>query len=239
MNLFVPTRRYDERILEMMDEPNADAMLLRDELKNLRRINRYFGGLSAIRESVFSLVQEVPETRPVHILDLGTGSADLPIHLMECAARAHREFHITAVENNPVVLQVAREGARRFPGITVEQGNILSLDYPPQSFDIVLCSLTLHHFSDQQIIHIIASMNILSRVGIIINDLNRSWLAAWSARLYSILTTTNPMTIYDGYLSVLRGFTPAELKTLAQAAGVQKFELRTRPFFRILLVGKQ
>ncbi|HTP12422.1 MAG TPA: methyltransferase domain-containing protein [Bacteroidota bacterium] len=237
MNRFIPARRFDERILEMMDDPNADATLLRDELKNLRRINKFFGGLSAIRESVFELAQELPVTNPVRILDLGTGSADLPIHLVECAANAHREFHVTAVENNPIVFDVARERTRQFPAITVERGNILSLAYPPQSFDIVLCSLTLHHFSHQQITRIIASMNDLSRIGIIINDLRRSWPAAWTAKLYSLLTTRNPMTIYDGYLSVLRGFTREELRRLAHAAGVHKFEIRTRPLFRLLLLG--
>ena len=239
MSFLVPTRRYDERIVEMVDEPNADPAMLRDELKNLRRINKYFGGLSAIESSVLSVLRDVPDGREVHILDLGTGSADLPIHLVERSGRTRRKFHITAVENNPVVFQVARERASRYAGIVVERGNLLELDYPPKSFDVVLCSLTLHHFSNVQATHILSSMNTWSRVGLIVNDLYRSWVAAWSAKLYSLLTTRNPMTIYDSYLSVLRGFTREELVMIARTAGIQKVEIQTRPLFRIILLAKQ
>ena len=238
MNLLVPTRRFDKHVLEMMDDPAADPAMLKGELTNLRKINRYFGGLSAIRKSLVSLLQGKRDASEIRILDLGTGSADLPIHLVENAKMFDRKFHITAVDNNPVVLEVARERTKSYAGITIERGDLLDLKYPPKAFDIVICSLTLHHFSNEDVLKILNSMRELSRIGFIVNDLKRSWPAAWTARLYCMATTRNPMSIADSYLSVLRGFTPDELRSMAHRSGIQTFEIRTHPFFRLLLIGR-
>jgi ubiquinone/menaquinone biosynthesis C-methylase UbiE len=238
MSLLVPARRFDCGVLEMIDRPAADPGLLRDELASIRGVNRFFGGFSAIRGSILSLINGSHDGKEIRILDLGTGSADLPVYLVQLGRSLNRKFHITAVDNNATVLQVSRARTKPYPEITIQPGDILSMDYPPGAFDIVFCSLTLHHFSREDGVRIISSMNQLSRIGIVVNDLSRSWLAAWAAKLYTRLTTSNPMTLFDSYLSVLRGFTPRELGEMASEAGVRNFSVRTHPLFRLLLIGK-
>jgi hypothetical protein len=71
---------------------------------------------------------------------------------------------------------------------------------------------------------ILNSMNELSHIRFVVHDLHRSWLAAWTVRLYGILTTNNSITIFDGYLSVLREFTPDELSGIAHTTVIRKFE---------------
>jgi len=238
MSLFVPARRFDPSAPEMMDRPDADPAILRDDLRNLRTINRFFGGLKAIRRSVVPLLRKMENGREVQILDLATGSADHPLELMTLAERHHRRMHVTAVDRNPVMIQISRERTADQPNIAVEEKDLLRLDYEPGSFDIVICSLAIHHFSRDDAVAILRSMSRLSRIGFIVNDLSRSWIAAGTASLYTHLTTRNPMTLCDSYVSVLRAFTPAELKQMAVEAGIEKFKIQTRPFFRLLLVGE-
>jgi len=238
MSLLVPARRYDPNVPEMIEDPDADAQLLRDELKSIRTINRLFGGYAAIRRGMGLLLADVKKDE-ISILDLGTGSADLPIYLLELGRRLNRRFQITAIDNHPRVLEVARERTRRHPEILIETGNLVSPNYPPGAFDIVLCSLTLHHFSREDAIRIVHSMNLLCQIGFFVNDLDRSWIAAWTTKCYTHLTTRNPMTQTDSYLSVLRGFTPSEIQDMVSEAGLQNIKIYRQPFFRFLLIGKR
>ena len=125
-----------------------------------------------------------------------------------------------------------------YSNIVIEEGDILHLPYPPESFDVVLCSLTLHHFTYEEGIKILGAMNRICRLGFVVSDLHRSWIAAGAAVLYTRLTTTNPMTRYDAYASVLGAFTREELSRMATAAGVHTFKIQTQPFFRLLLIGR-
>ena len=222
----------------MIDREDNDDATLRDDLKNLRVINKYFGGVSAVQRSLTALINKIEEPRVIEILDLATGSGDHPLAILRLAQKIQRRVAITAVDKNPHILAIAREQIRQTQEITVEQHDILSLPYPPKHFDIVLCSLAIHHLSKQHAVTLLGIMQRLSRVGFIVNDLSRSWLAAWTAWLYTRLTTRNPMTLHDSYLSVLRAFTPSELQEIAREAGIQNFIIRHRPFFRLVLIGE-
>lgn len=237
MSFLTPARRYDIDVPEMIDDPDADETLLRDELKSIRTINKFFGGYAAIRRGLGLLLVD-SKRDDLTVLDLGTGSADLPVYLVKLSRRLNRTIHVTAVDNHPRVLKVARERTKRYPEISIQAGNLLSLKYPPRAFDIVTCSLTLHHFSRDNAIRILRSMSLLSRIGYVVNDLSRSRRAAWTTRCYTLLTTRNRMTLTDSYLSVLRGFTPHEVREMAGAAGLQRVEIHAQPFFRFLLVGR-
>jgi len=237
MTLFVPARRFDPDLPEMMDLPNPDACVLREDLGNLRLINRYFGGLRAVRKHAVGLMSKIDHSRTIQILDLATGSADHPISLVRTARALNRRIRITAVERSPLTLTVARERTENYPEIVIEEGDLLQLGYPPKSFDVVLCSLAIHHFSRPDAVRILKKMIQWSRVGLIINDLRRSWLAAWTAWIYTHVTTTNPMTLNDSYVSVLRAFTSRELQEMADEAGVRDPQVFRHPMFRLILVG--
>lgn len=238
MSLFVPSRKFNCDVPEMIDRPGADPEKLRDELKSIRDVNRFFGGFSAIREGVLSLLEEPWDGQEIKILDLGTGSADVPVYLVGMGRSLNLKFCITAVDNNPTVLQVSRERTRPYPEITIQSGDLTNLTYTPSAFDIVICSLALHHFSREDAVGIIKSMNDFGRIGFIVSELNRSWAAALAAKLYTRLTTNNPMTLFDSYTSVLRAFTPDELMEMAIEADVRNIAIRTHPLFRLLLIGK-
>jgi ubiquinone/menaquinone biosynthesis C-methylase UbiE len=237
MSIFIPARRFDQDSPELMDLPNPDPEILRQDLGNLRIINRFFGGLRAVRKHTIALIAKIDPAQTVQILDLATGSADHPISLVRLAQSLSRKIHITAIERNSLTLSIARERTAKYPEITIEQGDLLKLGYPPRSFDIVLCSLAIHHFSRSDAVRILRMMLEYSRVGLIVNDLYRTRPAAWIAWIYTHLTTRNPMTLNDSYVSVLRAFTPRELREMAAEAGMPNFQIFRHPMFRLVLVG--
>lgn len=238
MAFLIPQRRFDPELPEMMDRENNNEALLRDDLKNLRIINKYLGGLSAVQREIVTLFEKINEQRAIEILDLATGSGDHPAAILKLARKINRAVKITAVDKNSEILEIARERTQPFQEIKLEPHDILALPYPAMSFDIVLCSLAIHHFSRERAVALLRTMKQLSRVGFIVNDLRRSWLAAWITWLYAHLTTRNPMTHHDSYLSVLRAFTQDEFQEMAREAGIQNFVIHKHPFFRLILIGE-
>jgi SAM-dependent methyltransferase len=222
----------------MIDRLDNAPDVLRDDLANLRTINRCFGGLSAVGSQINRLYNKIPADKTIEILDLATGSGDHPVALAGSAQKLARRIRITAVDKNPDILAIARENARGFANIKFVEQDILALPYPDGEFDIVLCSLALHHLSRRNAILLLQAMHRLSKVGFIVNDLNRSHLGVWTAWLYANVTTRNPMTRHDSCLSVLRGFTPHELNTMAGEAGLRNVTIKKRPFFRLILIGE-
>jgi len=238
MRFLIPERRFDPNIPELMDLPDVDVRLLEEDLRNLRIINRFLGGLSAVRKHIRPLFELVPADREIRILDLATGSADQPVALVRFARSLGRRVHVTAMDLNPVMLEISRKMTANFPQIDIRQADILHLEDQNLKADIVLCSLTLHHFATPDAIRILATMHRLGTAGFIVNDLNRHWVAAWSAWAYAHLTTRNPLTLNDTYASVLRAYTPSELRTMAERAGVARFRIHHEPMFRLVLVGE-
>jgi ubiquinone/menaquinone biosynthesis C-methylase UbiE len=232
-------RTFDAANPEMVDLPGSDPFLLRDELNNLRKINRRFGGIAAVRREISALADHADPRRPLEILDLATGSADIPVALIDYFARAGRSVRITAIDRNEVVLEEASWHAAGASEISFVRGNILELDYPDGDFDIVLCSLALHHFDVGDAVSIIREMERLSRVGFVLCDLRRSYAALCGAWLYTRLTTRNIMTRTDAIASVRASFTETELRELLARAGVHQAELRRAPGFRLVATHRK
>lgn len=222
-----------------MDRPDADPEMLTDDLHNLRIINRYFGGLSALRSSVMPMAMKTRQGNIATILDLATGSGDQPVALAKAFRRLGKEVQITAVDRNEMMLKAARQYATGFEEIQFECCNILDLPYASESYDIVSCSLAIHHFSRENGVKLLREMNRICRLGFVVNDLSRSYIGAASAWIYTRLTTTNRMTRYDSVASVLRAFKKDELFEMAEEAAVQPVRIFTAPLFRLVVVKEK
>lgn len=237
MSFIVPPRRFDPDDPEIMDRQGTDPVVLAAGLEELRKINQRFGGWRAVRRGIRPLLDRADPAKPIEILDLGTGSADYPVHLAGWMRRLGRRVRIEAVDVNPFMVATARERAAAWPEITIKEMDVLSPAYPDKSFDIVLSSLTLHHFSRPDVVRILREMNRMSRVGFIVNDLDRSRIGAAGVWLYAHLFTTNRVTRHDAYVSMLRGFTKNEMIVMSGEAEVGSFVVKRALFFRLVLVG--
>lgn len=229
----IPTRTEGD---ELLDETEQDLAELAASLRDVRRINLLFGGLGTVRTNLPRLLAATSPERPVTILDLATGSADIPINVVRWARDQGREVEITATDFSEDILKVAARRVASYPNIHLLQCDAREVPFPDASFDIVLCSLALHHFPPEDAVRVLAEMDRLSRVGFLVNDLARSrpgYIGAW---LVGRLATRNRITRHDAPLSALRAYTPVELRALLERAGVKDVVVRRSPWFRMAAI---
>ena len=102
------------------------------------------------------------------------------------------------------------------------------------SFDFVLASQLLHHFSEEKNVELLRTWSALARRAILVSDLVRHPLAYHAIRCFTRVWTRNIMTLTDAPRSVERSFTAAEWGELFRRAAIGKFQLVSVFPFRIL-----
>ena len=173
------------------------------------------------------------------VLDLSTGSADQPIVVVDMARQLNVKIKVVALDINFKMLNYAHKKIRDYPEIHLVQGDIHSPPFGENSFDVVINSLSLHHFTRIQAVNILRMADLMSRSGFIINDLHRSRIAHAFILILTRLVTKNRLTRHDAPVSVMNAFTPSEMDEMAQEAGVKCFTVNRHFPYRIGLVSSR
>lgn len=224
--------------LELLDVLlDVAPITLAQNLRDIRRINRYFGGTSVVLAQLSALLHEYPRGSTVSVLDVATGSGDIPLALVHWGDRHGYDVRVVATDFADDVLIVARHETANEARIVVEACDARALPYHNGAFDIVTCSLALHHFARADAVQALAEMRRVARRGVIVNDLARSWSGYVGAWLLGTLITRNRLTRHDAPLSVLRAWTPEELRIMAVDAGMTGVTVSSHPFCRQALVS--
>ena len=160
--------------------------------------------------------------------------------LVTWARQNNLPITVTAVDGNPKILDLARDACRDWAEIHLEQHDLRKLPYEPDSFDLVLCSLALHHFSAADTVNILRRMRELARHGYIASDLRRNWLAIAATQLAALLPLNSREFRQDAVQSCRAAFTVRELQAIAQQAELGNFKItRNHWFFRMTLEGRK
>lgn len=194
---------------EWMERPETSASDLEEALQDIRWVNRFLGGTSALLWGLTRLWSRCPVT-PLRVLDLGCGSADIPLAIVDWALPRNIDIRITAVDIHPVAVGHARRLCQTCPQITVMQGDALNLPFN-HPFDITISSMFMHHLSDPEIPRLVAAMARMSEIGFVINDLERHPTAYHAIDWLGKLARKGRIFRHDAPLSVRRGFTRPEL----------------------------
>lgn len=221
---------------ELLDDSDHDPAELVMNFRDIQRVNQLLGGTSTIRRHLPHLLDRIPATQPVTVLDLATGSADIPLAILRWAKQRGRRLRIVASDESEPILALARAQVRDLADISVARYDARAVPLPDKHVDIVLCSLSLHHFSPDDAVRVLREMDRLARTGFILNDLRRSRLGYAAAWIASRLTTRNRLTRNDAPLSVLRAYTPAELDGLLHRAGIDDARIFKHLWFRMAAV---
>lgn len=239
MNWFAPPRHFDPGEPELIDRPGLDRALLHEELRLLEDLNRRLSGHTLVLESVERLLgSSAPKS--LSILDLGTGSADIPRAIVAWARLKKITVTITAVDGNAEILKFAKESSRDWPEIDFAQHDLRSLPFAENSFDLVLCSLALHHFNDADAMAILRRISEIARTGYAVNDLRRNWFSIWATELLVRTVVHSKIFRHDAPKSCRAAFSVAELRALGGSAGLEKFQVtRHHWIFRMILQGKK
>jgi ubiquinone/menaquinone biosynthesis C-methylase UbiE len=215
---------------ELLDGPLDDPPTLAGNLRDLRRVNRWLGGIAVSEAAIEALAAH---RRDITMLDVGTGGGDIPYALAERARARGRHLSVVGVDSRPEIVAAAH--ASRPPGVAsgeveIVLGDGLALPFPDRSFDIAHASLVVHHLEPHAVIALFTEMGRVARLGIVVNDLVRSWPAWLGAWLIAHTLTTNRYTRHDAPLSVRRAYRASEVAGLIRRAGLAPVRTVRAPF---------
>jgi len=227
-------RQFDPALPELMDRPQPVTRELERDLANLRSFNRWFGSHRLIRHFLRLWLRPNGKAR---VLDIATGSGDIPRLIADHARRQDLAVQIDAIDQQESTIEIARRLSAAYPEINFFCANLfewnsssgVKLDgLKPSSFpyDMVLCSLALHHFSNDDAVRVLQKIRDLSAARILVADLRRArWL---SCAVYFVTATIyrDEMTKTDARLSAARAFSFLEMRNLAERAGWKNFRRR-------------
>lgn len=224
-----------EGATELIDEPGIAPEELSANLRDLERLNRLFGGTRLILHHLRPMLRRAQDGE-IRILDVATGGADIPVAIVRWARRQGRRVRIVAIDKNPQMVRLAGDRMRQYPEVSLEIADALALPYPTGSFDVVLCSLALHHLPYVDGVRLLGALDRIGRWGFIINDLLRSWHAYLLTWLAMRLFCRGRLVRHDGPLSIRRAYTLSELRAMVDEAGVGGVRIHPHPFFRVAMV---
>ncbi len=204
-------------ILDTLSPEEAQA-----SLADLTRINATWGGHNTLRKL---LRHSVPQER-FSLLDVGAASGDMG----EQIRKARPQARVTSLDRIATHLATAAD-----PRVV---GDAFGLPFRERSFDYVFCSLFLHHFTDEQIVRLLAEFGRVAREKVLVIDLDRNPVAYYFLPWTQWLFGWDPVTVNDGTISVEAAFHPDELEALARRAGLREPWAKSYwPAFRIAMAA--
>lgn len=201
-----------------MDDPDLDAGEHRHALDGLTRINRWSRS-DAILWPVVKTVAATNRGRAVRILDVATGSGDVPIRLWRRAKTAGIVAEISGCDFSPTAVAIAAENAKAASADLRFFVHDILRDVLTEKYDLVVCSLFLHHLSSEEAVTVLQRMSAASGA-IAVNDLARSNSGYALAWVGTRLLSRSRIVHFDGPASVRSAFTKEEAVALAEQAGL-------------------
>jgi len=229
-----PERLQD--LVELMDE-SQDPIVLDRTLRDLAAVNRWLGGVRAVRTAIQPWLRP---GRTLSILDIGCGGGDLALAIETFARNSATPTSITAVDSNRTIASLARQRTRVATSVQVGCASAFALPFRDGSFDLSVMSLTLHHFSAAEGARVVHEMARVTKRAVIVNELERNWQNYAGARLLAAtLWRNSPHTRHDGPVSVLRAFTKDELARALDDDLLRPARVQRCFFYRLVAVAER
>ena len=234
---FLPPLARAEGALEIIDGPPVPFAEMACCMTDIARVNALFGGRMVTMIHVKRLLAALPADRLITVLDVGTGAGDIPRAVVRWARRQGRRIRVFALDRDADTLRIAAQVVRGYPEFTFLQGDALALPIRPESVDLTISAMTLHHLEPDAGVQYLAEMDRAARVGMVVNDLARSRLAHAVVWVLTRFITRSAISRHDGPLSVRRAYTPAEVSGLCEKAGLPDAAVVHHwPYFRLCAV---
>jgi 2-polyprenyl-3-methyl-5-hydroxy-6-metoxy-1,4-benzoquinol methylase len=227
------TKRSEE--IEIMDDLQCQGPVVDQTLRELEFINLWLGGNFVTLDAVSRLGAG---HKTLSIADLGCGGGDLLKMLAEWGRKNQLSLTLTGMDANPHIVGFARNNCRDYSEINIEVVDIFSTEFSERKYDIVTGTLFYHHFQQEALVNLFSKLKHQVRLGIVINDIHRHWLAYYSIKLLTHFFSKSAMVKFDAPLSVLRAFTREELVDVLTKAGISNFQLSWKWAFRWQVIGR-
>ena len=211
---------------ELLDSDSGTSAEVDASLADLRRINRWFGGASTSADLLLRIARE----RNLHhlsMLDVAGASGDVPTAAAQALARHGVELRTTLLD------RARSHVGGRFP---VVLGDALALPLANGSFDVVHCSLFLHHLEPEEIVAFAREALRVARVAFVANDLRRHPLHLALVYAGTPLYRSR-LTRHDGPVSIRRSYTESEMMGILRKSSAARIELKRHYLFRMGIVA--
>ena len=222
---------------ELMDDLAFSGEVLTQTLQELDTINKLLGGNHVTLSGIKKLVKEKTHDEPLKIADLGCGGGNMLVHIAKMLRQLGIPASLYGVDANPNIVAYAKANTQQYPEINYLTHNIFEEQFQTLEFDIVTCTLFTHHFTNEELSQLFGQMHRQSRLGLVINDLQRHWFAYWSIKLLTQWFSRSAMVKNDAPISVARSFHKRELQSLLQQSGVQRYRIKWFWAFRWQIVS--
>lgn len=219
---------------ELMDDFSSGGPELRQALQHLRMLNRIFGAAGPTLFGLNQLWLQAGKPLTLTILDVGSGSGDVNRHLLRWADKHGVALTITLVDITEEACAEARELFRSEPRVNVMRSSLFQL--PENGVDITTGTQFVHHFTNNELPQVVGCMLKASRLGVVINDIHRHWLAWGAVWVTAHIISKNRYIRNDGPLSVAKGFRAGDWKALRKSLGISEMLVSWRPLFRYAVV---
>lgn len=217
----VPRRRREQEIL---DGTGVSPAVRERSHRDIALANTLFGGTRALLSALGESLAPIPAT--ALFLDIGSGTGESAGAAARYGASRGVQLHTIALDIDPSLAARARAHAD-----DAVCASAMALPFASQSVDVVACHQVAHHFAGEALASLFREMQRVARHRVIVSDLRRSWLAAAGLWTVSFPLHFHPVSRHDGVLSILRGFTGPELRTLVyESCGVHPVVRRRAPF---------
>ncbi len=229
MSLFVNTT-YRSNATELMDDFSIKGELLRDTLDKLGKINKWLGGNYVTLNGLQQLIKDQPKDKTYTLIDLGCGHGDI-LRLIADYGRKHKySFNLIGIDANQDAIDYAAELSEGYDELSFKKLDVFSDEFQSLDYDIVLSTLFLHHFNQDEIHTLLKTIQSKAKLGIVINDLHRNSIAYGLFKSLG-LVISNEMIVQDGLTSILRAFKRRELESISKELNL-KSKIRWKWAFR-------
>lgn len=222
---------------EFLDQPDCDPALAAASYHFMERVNVRFGGIRIVKCFLAAETAGRPIHTPLRILDIGSGSCDIPLAVSRWAHVNAIPLHITCLEKADPAIDIARRQLAHAdaPAVHLLQEDVFT-HQPTEPYDYAMASMCLHHFSNAQILTLLKRLRGFVISGVLINDLRRSRWSSLAARLLLAGTRAQPGVQHDALLSIRRGFKIGELTDLLRQLGDVTVSVKAARWFRVAAV---
>jgi len=236
MDFFINTKQRTDKE-ELMDDFSIGGDLLRDTLDKLEKINRWLGGNKVTVNGLKALLKNHPKEQKITIVDIGCGHGDILRDVAKFGRKEGYKFKLIGLDANSAAIDYANELSMEYPELSFKTQDIFSKDFKSETFDVVIATLFLHHFKEEQLVSFLKNTIKQTKIGMVVNDLHRHTLAYYLFLLLSIFIS-NKMIIEDGLTSVLRGFKRDDLEKISSKINVTP-QISWKWAFRFLWIIKK
>ncbi len=234
---FMINTKYRTNEEEIMDDFSIEGPVLNDALDKLATINKLLGGNIVTLNGLKILLNNKPKDKLITIIDLGCGGGDILRSIASYGMKKSYNFQLIGVDANKNATDYATKLSVEYDNIRFLHVDVFSEEFRSIDYDIVVTTLFLHHFKENQLLELVSHLLNKAKIGIVVNDLHRHWLAYYLFKLITI-PVKNKMIIEDGLTSVLRGFKRKEIEAFLKQLN-SHYQLKWKWAFRYQWILKK